>query len=291
MNPVFKRTLLSILCLPGIFASRAFPAPLLPEEYTGEVAMFKPGTYPKSMVIKYFDAIDKGFDVEIGALQDPVYEILFNEQHQAYRFSEFTAEGDLKEQYGRTYNTNGLVTGETKRGSNRFVQYSSEYTYENPRQAKTVRAQRIYNSEKALVYIETYQSDKSGNVTSMRRTNAKNETVYAYEYSYDANNNRIRETRLDASGNRVSEQEHDYGKNNELLSDNVYNSKGKLLFHNEYEYNDKGEMSEMTVTYAGGAQEVYRMVYEYDARGNWIRQTTYKGSNIPVGVIVRVIEY
>ncbi|MDE6694498.1 MAG: hypothetical protein K2J57_01545, partial [Bacteroidales bacterium] len=92
-------TLLFVLCLPSLFSTRAISAPLLPEEYTSEVAKIRPGTYPKSIVIKYFDAIDKGLSVEIGAPQESVYEIRFNDQHQPYRFSEYTPSGDLKEQY------------------------------------------------------------------------------------------------------------------------------------------------------------------------------------------------
>ncbi|MBD5396989.1 hypothetical protein HDR62_02445 [bacterium] len=288
-----KRTLALalLLCLPTFFGSRALCIPLLPEEYTGELAMIKPGTHPKRMVIKFFEAVDKGFSVELGALQESVYEIRFNEQYMPYRFSEYTIEGDLKEQYDRIYNANGVMTGENKRGADRFVQLSSEYTYENPKQAKTLRVQKIYNSEKHLMYTETYQSDKKGNITSMRRTNPKEELVYAYEYIYDENNNLIHETRLDTKGTKVSEEEHEYGSHKELLSDNVYNAKGKLRFRNEYTYNDKNEMTGMTITHASGQVETYRMEYEYDTRGNWIRQTTYKGSKIPVFVIIRDIEY
>ncbi|MDE6694588.1 MAG: hypothetical protein K2J57_01995 [Bacteroidales bacterium] len=50
-------------------------------------------------------------------------------------------------------------------------------------------------------------------------------------------------------------------------------------------------MTAMTITNADGTEEAYRMQYEYDTQGNWIRQTTYKGSKIPVFVIIRDIEY
>lgn len=288
-----KRTLalLFTLFLPCLFAPRAISAPLLPEEYTSEIAMLKAGTYPKLMVIKYFDAIDKGFEVAVGAPQESIYEIRYNDQHLPFRFSEYTNKGDLKEQYDRTYNANGVVTNETKRGADRHVKLSSEYTYENPKQAKTMRSQKIYDGNKKLVYTETYQPDKKGNISSSRRVNAKGETVYSYEYAYDENNNRIRETRINDKGNKVSEEEHEYGANKELLSDNLYSSQGKLRYRNEYTYNDKGEMIGMTITSADGTEEVYRMQYEYDTRGNWIRQTTYKGANIPVSIILRNIEY
>lgn len=288
-----KRTLalLFTLFLPCLFAPRAISAPLLPEEYTSEIAMLKAGTYPKLMVIKYFDAIDKGFEVAVGAPQESIYEIRYNDQHLPFRFSEYTNKGDLKEQYDRTYNTSGVVTAETKRGADRYVKLSSEYTYENPKQAKTMRSQKIYNGDKNLMYTETYQADKKGNISSSRRVNAKGETIYSYEYAYDEHNNRIRETRINDKGNKVSEQEHEYGDHKELLSDNIYNAQGKLRFRNEYTYNDKGEMTGMTITNADGTMEVYRMQYEYDPQGNWIRQTTYKGSKIPVFVIVRDIEY
>ncbi len=289
MKRILAFTLL--LCLSGLFGTQAFGGPLLPEEYTGEIVAFKAGTYPKGVIIKYFDAIDKGVDVEIGALQDNIYEIRFNEQHLPFRFSEYTKEGDLKEQYDRVYNEEGVLRSETKRGNDRTVRLTSEYTYDNPKQAKTLRSQKIYNAEKQLVYTENYQADKKGNISSSRRVNAKGETVYSYEYGYDDRNNRIREVRINDKGNKVSEQEHEYGAHKELLLDNIYNGQGKLRFRNEYTYNDKGEMTEMTITHASGQIEVYRMVYEYDTRGNWIRQTTYKGANIPVGVIIREIEY
>lgn len=288
---VMKRTLALLLCLAGLFGTRAFSAPLLPEEYTTDLAKIKNGTYPKRIIIKEFSAIDKGFEVEIGSLQNAIYEIRYNDQHLPYRFSQYSTEGDLMEQYDRTYNASGVVTNEIKRGADRNVQLTSEYTYDNPKQAKTMRSQKIYNAEKRLMYMENYQLDKKGNISSMRRLNAKEEPVYAYEYVYDDKNNLIHETRLDAKGSKVSEQEKDYNDRKEILSENIYNAQGKLRYINEYTYNDKGEMTGMTVTYASGAMEVYQMEYEYDSKGNWIRLTTYKGCKIPVNIILRTIEY
>lgn len=288
-----KRTfaLLLTLCLPCLFSTRAVSAPLLPEEYTSELTFIKSGTYPRQMVIKYFEAVDKGFEVAVGAPQESVYEIRYNDQHLPYRFSEYTTAGDLKEQYDRIYNAHGVVTNENKRGGDRQLRLFSEYTYDNPKQAKTMRSQKIYNGEKHLLYVENYQADKKGNISSSRRVNPKGEVIYIYEYAYDEHNNRIRETRINDKGNKVSEQEHEYGDHKDLLADNVYNSQGKLRFRNEYAYNDKGEMTEMTITHADGTVERYRMKYEYDTQGNWIRQTTYKGSKIPLYVIIRDIEY
>ncbi|MDE6694589.1 MAG: hypothetical protein K2J57_02000 [Bacteroidales bacterium] len=114
-----------------------------------------------------------------------------------------------------------MVTNENKRGGDRHVRLSSEYTYENPKQAKTMRSQKIYDGNKNLLYTETYQPDKKGNISSSRRVNAKGEVVYSYEYEYDEHNNRIRETRINDKGNKVSEQEYEYGDHKELLSDNI----------------------------------------------------------------------
>lgn len=264
---------------------------LLPLQYEGEMCKVKAATYPSRMVVKYFKPVDKGFSVEIGEPTASVYEIEYDERHNAHRFKEFDLEGNLKEQYDRSFTEQGLLKSEQKRGANRLVQLSSDYAYGNPDRSNTLLSQKIYDSDKKLLYVESYQRDKQGNVTSMQRTNVRGEVLYSYEYHYDEDGNLEREIRLNASGEKVSEDEYVYDGDGVKMADIHYDSKGKMVSHTDYRYDGNGLMEEVTLTVPGGPMQRYRMQYEFDDRGNWIRQVISKGGDVPVSVIVRKIEY
>lgn len=292
MERAFKARLSRVL-FSGLLLFPAWCAgtPLLPPQFEGEMCKIRPGTYPSRLVVKYFDPIDKGLSVEIGQMVSSVYEILYNADHQAYCFKEFDLEGNLKEQYDRVFSEGGLVETELKRGFNQLVELSCEYNYGRPMREDNLESQKFYTPDKELLYVETFYRDKAGNVTSMQRSNAEGELLHAYEYDYDEEGNLEREVRLNASGERVSEEEYAYGEKGEKTTGIRYDSQGKVVSHTDYRYDEAGLMKEVTLTSPEGFMHRYKMQYEYDDQGNWIKLLIRKGGDVPVSIIVRMIEY
>lgn len=264
---------------------------ILPPAFKGETVAVKDFTNPKELVVKYFNAVDDGFSVRVGDSKASIFRVSYNEQNLPARYEEFNTEGKLKECYERTYSENGLVKAERKMGGNRLLVMESEYVYENPKESKSLKEQRVYDAEKKLLFVNSYMRNKNKDVSAVRRTDGNGRQTYSYEYYYDEDNNLIREVVVNPQMRRQSETEYGYDEHGRKISEIVYNGEGKMVRHSDYTYNGQGLVSSLVSSVPGGEMQRYDLEYEYDEKGNWIKQTIIKENLVPSTIVIRKITY
>lgn len=99
---------------------------------------------------------------------------------------------------------------------------------------------------------------------------------YKFEYKYDDRNRLTEKVMYGNAGKLALRYVYKYTGNQK--EEFVYSADGKLNQHYLYTLDDKGNKIEETVFEApsGSIRDKYSYSYEFDAKGNWIKQTTSK---------------
>lgn len=264
---------------------------ILPPMYTSETVSVKEFSNPKELVIKYFKPIDRGNSIEVGDPTSSVFRIIYNDEFKPVMFEEFDLQGDLKEMYVREYNEYGHVVSDRKMGSNRLVQLILEYRYQKEKEARSLMETKAYSADKHLLYVKTFSRDKQGNVTNERKADEKGKQLLAYEYFYDEFGNVERQVTINSHIERQSEVEYLYDDRGRKIGEFYYDANGKMTRHMEFNYNENGLMVSASNSVPGGEVHRYEMKYEFDEKGNWVRQEIWKEGIIPMTIIFRYIKY
>lgn len=288
------KTRLIVCCfLAGLLASAASVQAIIPPQYTSELVEITGQRYPKKLVLKYFEPIDKGYEVEIGAPTESVYVVDFNQDRRPYTYWEYDLKGNLVEKYEVEYNVHGLMSLVRRKGNMQLIRAYTQYIYGSPKDKRTLNEKKIYGSEAGkLISSEAYTHDRKGNISTMKHMNAEGEEMFSYAYFYDPSGMLESEIRQDAKGIKQSETRYTYDEEGRKISETVFDANETLLSRISYSYNEKGLVQGVTMSFSGGKMERYYVEYKYDEYDNWIQQTVYKGAGyVPTSMLVRLLMY
>lgn len=294
-NPkTFKpmKTLKSVFLAVSLLLVSSSVRALVPPQFVDELFEVNPGTRPSRIILKYFQPVDKGFKVEIGEQVNSVL-VLDLKDTRPSTYWEYGLDGHLKEKYELEYNENGLLSTVSKKDKNQNPQLHVQYIYSNPKNEKTLKEKRVYNSTNMkVVRTEVFLRDKQGRVSTKRYLDEAGHEMYSDTYAYNSDGWVEDELRKDASGNKRSETETSYDEEGRVISEIVYNSQGKMIAQTKYSYNVKGLPDNIITTTTEVKAERYTVEYTYDERGNWIQQIIYKGvGHMPETILVRLLTY
>ena len=143
------------------------------------------------------------------------------------------------------------------------------------------------------VYVttkRTFEYDSKRNKTSETDYRPDGSLYATLVFQYDANNNLIKNTRRDNRGRLQEQYIYKYDRQNRLTEEKHYNN---------FCYERNGEMCKGTVYSADGMfYYLTKMTYEYDRRGNWVRQRQFSmggddnpNSYQPDEILIRQIIY
>lgn len=264
---------------------------LVPPQFIGRFFEVNPNTRPTRIVLKYFDAVDKGFKVEVGKPSNIILAVDLKDGRRTI-CREYDVEGNLKGRYDLEYNEYGVLTKVLQKDKKENPQMYSVYTYANPKQENTLKEKKIYNSSDLKVArTEVYLRDKKGNVSTKKYLDANGNEVSSDNFTYNAAGKVEEELRKDANGNRRAQTDNSYDEEGRLVLEIKHDPQGKVVSQNKYTYNAKG-LTDNIVIVTNEKTERYSVEYTYDERGNWIQQTVYKGvGRVPERILVRVITY
>ena len=167
-----------------------------------------------------------------------------------------------------------------------------------------------YDSEKRLRRKNVYEYDETGNQIGASAYDSGGNLLERGIYKYDTEGNRIEENLYESSGMLKAKLVSTYDDYGNMLQTNYYRPNGTRYYVRTYEYDHKGNKTkqvsrlleddfayEMVDVYAynnggnmveevmygvsGGEERLLsRRVYEYDERGDEIKETYYRGDSV-----------
>jgi hypothetical protein len=180
---------------------------------------------------------------------------------------EYNSEDSVIKKFDYSYNAKGLVESENEYEHSNKLKYKTVFSYNDKKLC--IEKKWMYPDMPKAIKTETFSYDNRGNRTKYKFDWADEENSemhdFATETTYDENNRWTRVKEIDKNG-KVSGQ-----------SAVTYDAKGNTLTHTSY--NAKGKAYENT-TY----------VYEYDTKGNWVKQKRSVNGKLQ-GTIERSIVY
>jgi hypothetical protein len=171
----------------------------------------------------------------------------------------------------------------------------------------------VWLSDTYLTRKETYEYDKNGNRTNKKAFNKNNIVINEYQNVFDANNNKIEMIYKKLNDTIVEKTKNTFNENNEylhtlkyandiLVDEAIYsyhrngvNRETSMVFpfsntKRIYIYNEKNSLIE--TLYFRNNELIDRQTYwyEYDLKGNWIKQYISENEESP-NLIERHFEY
>lgn len=171
----------------------------------------------------------------------------------------------------------------------------------------------VWLSDTYLTRKETYEYDKNGNQTNKKAFNKNNIVINEYQNVFDTNNNKIEMIYKKLNDTIVEKTKNTFNENNEylhtlkyandiLVDEAIYsyhrngvNRETSMVFpfsntKRIYVYNEKNSLIE--TLYYRNNELIDRQTYwyEYDLKGNWIKQYISENEESP-NLIERHFEY
>lgn len=246
----------------------------------------------KSIKVTTYEAKNKfGEPAKIGIAEKDNYFVAFNTAGKAESVSTFGKEGDLVAMEKYKYDSDGNLTEVSSYGHDGELLWQQLIEYEGKRVDRCIN-KHLWDDD-VDIYEHTSEWDGEKMVSQTTTHNGELQSVTKY-------------TKWDKSGNEWV----GYDKNGDETSRGkaAYNRDGYITeysvgdINSVVEYNEKGlpvyiknaELLLNTMLSFGGSDDnkVYHIEYEYDQRGNWIKQTVYEGEmRKPVTISEREINY
>lgn len=134
----------------------------------------------------------------------------------------------------------------------------------------------IKNNKAQVVEIKNsdrfirFKYDKKGRITQLDKGyNTDNFILHSLNYKYITNDTyTVTES---SNGNIYATREYVNGKYSLEIFDNILGGSDITTFT----YNENGDLQEMQITSFNGNEMIYTFEYEYDERGNWIKNTQW----------------
>lgn len=271
----------------------------------------------KSVQVKTYVAENKFGEIFKGELSHKEnYLAFFDAKGNLTSITEFDEDGDMVSKTIYEYDDNNHITKQTNYNRYGNVTSFSEMLYQGEYiiKYKSVVGDNIFLSE--------YQRNGS---EIQEYTFTKNEVLVSKrKYKYlESSKTRHLYVEYDETGKEIQTVQSDFDKKGNILKETI--SRGKEVESTSYSYNKAGYMTGMSTSsgksgevryneknlpiYANGAflnhntdvflhpnldylTPIYYFEYEYDNKGNWIKQIVYEGEmKEPYTISERVINY
>jgi len=184
------------------------------------------------------------------------------------------------------FNTTGYRTEYNEFLANDSLNYKITYTH-TPKERKTEL--RYFNKELKPTIRKTYLYDAKGNHIDQLEYTTDGQQDRRYTYTYDANGNMLTITGYKKDGAVSSTTTYQYDSKNRRTN-YLLETPGYANSFRKFVYDDKGNMTE-EFWYNGKGATDFRFVRSYDAQGNKIEETSYKGNGQLVGTTRYAYEY
>lgn len=175
------------------------------------------------------------------------------------------------------YNERGdLISEEYGADSENTILYSYQYIYEGD----TCTSETYYDSDGDIVYIWEATLNDDGYIVSETEAYNNLEIVNTFEHDYNDNYQCIKEYAyyLDESG-VTNEEWVSYEYEDDLIVKETHlNSEMEVIEEVLYKYDDICNMVS-AVYYDGNNNEEMSIVYEYDERGNMLKESLINGTH------------
>lgn len=246
----------------------------------------------KSIKVTTYEAKNKfGELTKNGIAEENNYFVAFNTAGKAESVSTFGKEGDLVAMEKYKYDSNGNLTEVSSYGHDGELLCQQLYEYEGTHEVRNIN--KYLWDDDVDTYEHTSEWDGEKMVSLTITHNGELESVTKY-------------TKRDKSGNEWVEYDKngdETGRGSTILDEAGFIKQIKYgEYCGEVERNEKSlpvhtknaRIMRNTMYSFGSAHEneVYYAEYEYDERGNWIKQTIYEGEmKKPVTISEREINY
>lgn len=246
----------------------------------------------KSIKVTTYEAKNKfGEPAKIGIAEEDNYFVAFNTAGKAESVSTFGKEGDLVAMEKYKYDSDGNLTEISSYGHDGELLCQQLYEYEGKRVVRYIN--KYLWDDDVDIYEHTNEWDGEKIVSLTTTHNGELQSVTKY-------------TKWDKSGNEwvgYDKNGDETGRGSTILDEAGFIKQIKNgEYCGEVERNDKSLpvhtknariMRNTMYNFSTGYEdEVYYAEYEYDQRGNWIKQTVYEGEmRKPVTISEREINY
>lgn len=238
------------------------------------------------VIVKMFEAVDKGDRVETGAMQEHPVMVDYSESGLMSKVTEVNKNGDLLF-YFTVEEKDGQPSSHKRYSNKEWMEAYSTFEYNKGR----LQVENVYDSEGELFYTEVYTYNKSGQLLNIVRRNKNGEILQTLEYGYDDAGHRTMERMKGKADRFIYRKKMNYDAQGHLTGEEYHNQEGLLKSKNQYTYNAEGDIDYIRQGVPGGAVNTTKVVYEYDGHQNWTRCILYANDCVPTTIIYRQIEY
>lgn len=246
----------------------------------------------KSVKVTTYEAESKFGEIVKGDLEwNGHYLAIFNDVGNLESISNYDDDGDLTRVEKYKYNEDNKVTVVASYNNDGDLDYQLMYTYNNDHIESFT--QKSYWNDKEEIREYKHKWSEEQLIETMVIENGELSTVS--KYTRDSKNS-LKWITYDKDGKEISRGDEAYNEYGQLVSRN----EGEL--HITIKWNDKklpiflknAHLSNNTNIswYTTGEENTYHVEYEYDKKGNWIKQVVYEGEiKTPLTISERVIQY
>lgn len=143
-----------------------------------------------------------------------------------------------------------------------------------------------YDSQGLLFGTGKYELDDNGIPTKLNYKTNDGRYNWSESYQYNSKGKISEIEHFNAEGILVSKEIYKYDENGYLKESELYKNK-KLISKNIYKNDEEGSNTELIYS---GDSTIFTYMYNYDAKGNWVKKIVFENNN-PSGILIREIEY
>ncbi|MHA3788896.1 RHS repeat domain-containing protein [Flavobacterium hauense] len=198
----------------------------------------------------------------------------------------FNGQNNPTDKIAYVYDSKGNLIEEDLYLTSEYIQHKIIRKYDKKNRL-TSEARYDKDSKKRLETFSEYQGD---NLTKKYTLNDKGVTEYSQEFTYDKKGNTLTKLTFDNFDKSTSIDTHTYdSKGNKLTWEVTKN--GKIFMKANFSYDKYGNTTLIEVMEpTGKIVDKREYIFEYDAKGNWIKKTT-KIKDVPQFIAERQITY
>jgi hypothetical protein len=142
-----------------------------------------------------------------------------------------------------------------------------------------------YDSQGVLFGTGRYETTEDGMVSKLDYKTTDGRYNWSESYQYDKNGNLTEVKRFKAEESINTKEVYSFDEKSNIKTSEFHKS-GELVSKNDYNYDKEGNFNEVKF----GDSSVYTYKYNYDNKGNWIKKIVFE-NNEPSGILTREIEY
>ncbi|CAN5222655.1 hypothetical protein BH09BAC5_BH09BAC5_01540 [soil metagenome] len=224
-----------------------------------------------------------------GSILDYRYTFKYDDAGNRIEETWFDSDNELDYRLTRKFSNKGF-TMETKKFTDTTEGYTEKYVYEPDPEGRPVTT-TLYDENDEVIQVTKSVYDGFGNKIEDDNFDGKGKSRGKLLYTYDGKRLKTSEEAYTASGEIMTKKKFTYEYRGKLSQQQNFDNNGKLVEKNIFNYNENGDQSDWNnYDRTGFAIYNYTYMYEYDSKGNWISQTTFRGGKAAF-ITVRAIKY